>query len=129
MYAEDLGKPRMMAKNDGGDVYVIRREGDIVRLTNHEQLFEPTDLTVLGDVVSDFEMLIEKKGAELNIGQLPKLETKEHGLIDPGLFYYKIVVRSGWNISRYRWGRTFYRNGFWSGTRPLPFSAYKGRER
>ncbi len=31
-YAENLGKPRMMALNSSGEVYVTRREGDIIRL-------------------------------------------------------------------------------------------------
>lgn len=36
MYAKNLGKPRMMAKNNKGEVYVTRREGDIIRLTDSD---------------------------------------------------------------------------------------------
>ncbi|WP_373519517.1 sorbosone dehydrogenase family protein [Pricia sp.] len=36
VYAENLGKPRMMALNSKGQVYVTRRGGDIVRLTDSD---------------------------------------------------------------------------------------------
>ncbi len=54
---------------------LIRSMLNYARLAHHEQLFEPTDLnTVLGEILSDFELLIEQKGAEMDIGHLPKLE-------------------------------------------------------
>ncbi len=54
---------------------LIRNMLNYARLAHHEQLFEPTDLNaVLKDILSDFELLIEQKGAEMDIAQLPKLE-------------------------------------------------------
>ncbi len=44
-------------------------------LSYHTARFEPADLNeILGDVVSDFELLIEEKKTELKIGRLPILE-------------------------------------------------------
>ncbi|WP_373517371.1 ATP-binding protein [Pricia sp.] len=54
---------------------LIKNMLDYARLAHHEQLFETTDFnTVLKDILSDFELLIEQKGAEMKIGQLPTLE-------------------------------------------------------
>jgi len=35
-FAENLGKPRMMAKDSRGNIYVTRRVGDIIRLTDSD---------------------------------------------------------------------------------------------
>ncbi len=54
---------------------LIKSMLEFARLAHHEQLFEPTDLgTVLKDTLSDFEVLVEQKGAEMRIGELPTLE-------------------------------------------------------
>ena len=37
VFADNLGKPRMMAKNSKGEVYVTRREGDIIRLVDSDK--------------------------------------------------------------------------------------------
>ncbi|WP_276167370.1 PQQ-dependent sugar dehydrogenase [Zobellia alginiliquefaciens] len=34
IYAKDLGSPRMMAQSSNGNIYVTRREGDILKLTD-----------------------------------------------------------------------------------------------
>lgn len=54
---------------------LIKNMLNYARLAHHEQLFERTDFdSVLTDILSDFELLIEQKGAEMQIGRLPKLE-------------------------------------------------------
>ena len=48
---------------------------DYSRLSHDGEPFEPTDLNeILRDIVSDFELRMEQKGAELKIGALPILE-------------------------------------------------------
>ncbi len=62
-----LSKYRMSA--------LIKNMLNYARLAHHEKLFEPTDFnTVLNDILSDFELLIEQKEAELKISQLPTME-------------------------------------------------------
>jgi two-component system CheB/CheR fusion protein len=54
---------------------LIKNMLNYARLAHHEQLFEQTDLNaILDDIVSDFELLIEQKGAELEVGELPVIE-------------------------------------------------------
>src|SRR5680860_557488 len=48
---------------------------DYSRLSHGGEPFEPTDLNeIVRDIVSDFELRMEQKGAELKIGALPILE-------------------------------------------------------
>jgi two-component system CheB/CheR fusion protein len=48
---------------------------EYARLSNHRQQFEQTDLNeILKAIRTDFELLIEEKGAQLKIGELPVLE-------------------------------------------------------
>ncbi|MGB7393481.1 MAG: ATP-binding protein, partial [Pricia sp.] len=54
---------------------LIKNMLNYARLTNHEQLFEPTNVSeVFEDLLSDFELLIEQKEAKLDIGPMPTLE-------------------------------------------------------
>ncbi len=53
---------------------LIRNMLDYAQLEDPEQLFERTDLnTTMKEIQEDFELLIEQKLAELNIGELPML--------------------------------------------------------
>ncbi|MDT7827609.1 ATP-binding protein [Pricia sp. S334] len=54
---------------------LIKNLLNFARLAHHEKLFEQTDLNdVLDDILSDFELLIEQKEAELQVGQLSTIE-------------------------------------------------------
>lgn len=48
---------------------------DYSRVAHHGELFELTDLnTIAHEVISDFDLLIEEKGAKVKIGHLPKID-------------------------------------------------------
>ncbi|NNE77215.1 MAG: hypothetical protein HKN31_09100, partial [Pricia sp.] len=54
---------------------LIKNMLNYARLKDPGQLYERTDLnTVMADIIKDFELLIEQKGAELHIGELPTLD-------------------------------------------------------
>ncbi len=45
------------------------------RVAHHGDLFEPTDLnTIVNDILSDFELLIEEKGAKVTVENLSEIE-------------------------------------------------------
>ncbi|MGB7394649.1 MAG: PQQ-dependent sugar dehydrogenase [Pricia sp.] len=58
VYADNLGKPRMMAKNSNGDVYVTRRSGDIIRLVddNKDGKADSRDTALVKDAIHGIDI-------------------------------------------------------------------------
>jgi two-component system CheB/CheR fusion protein len=65
---------------------IIKELLNYTKTTDFEQEFKPTDLNeIFKDVLNDFEMAIEEKGAEINVSQLPVIPAI--GLYMNQLFY------------------------------------------